>query len=414
MSLTDFFPSISDSLADPFHGDPVQTKRTKAYCVVEVAGVNVTSALEPFLISVHIVDGANEYQCEIELDDRDGRLPIPALNSPLSVSLGWTAESVIKVWTGLIQDVEHGFGRRQGGRRMWIKGNGGNFMGGVKSQAQDSHGDGAPPGQQEGPGVSLNSVLSSVAGASGLKAVVHGELGSITRDHWSQNNESGMHFVQRLANELGATFRLRGGDSLEFTKPGEIPSGGNAGTVICKWGVNLIGYRVRPMAARPSWGGSNQQFFDTKAGQWMSVAKQFGLPNPWALASSVFRLPNPAPNAGVADQHNGGAANQISFGGDGTIIINGEPRAQMSSVAQIVGVRPGVDGEYLVKNAHHVYSRQGYTTRLHVGPNASGVGAGSISAGYIGVPSPGLGGVAPATPSAPGPGNVTIGPITIK
>jgi hypothetical protein len=82
-------------------------------------------------------------------------------------------------------------------------------------------------------------------------------------------------------------------------------------------------------------------------------------------------------------------------------IINGEPTARWQTPAQIVGVRPGVDGTYNIHNAHHVWSRQGYITQLHVGPNMN-TGAGSISSGYLGLPSPGLGGAPPVNvPSIP-------------
>jgi hypothetical protein len=56
--------------------------------------------------------------------------------------------------------------------------------------------------------------------------------------------------------------------------------------------------------------------------------------------------------------------------------------ARWQTVAQIVGVRPGVDGRYFIHNAHHVWSRQGYITQLHVGPQMD-QGAGSIVSGYV-------------------------------
>jgi hypothetical protein len=42
------------SLTDPFIGDAVQTNRLEAACRIVVAGLDVTSKVEPFLISVHV------------------------------------------------------------------------------------------------------------------------------------------------------------------------------------------------------------------------------------------------------------------------------------------------------------------------------------------------------------------------
>ena len=135
---------------DPFIGTVEQTHRHKAYCKVIVAGIDITASIEPFLISVRIVDGDN-FQCEIELDDRDAKLPIPPLLSSVHVLLGWQSENMVKMFDGKIQDLEHGFGRKQGGRRMWVHAYGTDFLGThVKTPMQDNMGDGAEPGQQEG------------------------------------------------------------------------------------------------------------------------------------------------------------------------------------------------------------------------------------------------------------------------
>jgi hypothetical protein len=43
---------------------------------------------------------------------------------------------------------------------------------------------------------------------------------------------------------------------------------------------------------------------------------------------------------------------------------------------EVIGARPGVDGTYNIIEAEHLYSRQGYTTRLEVNrPHFSGDGA---------------------------------------
>ena len=59
--------------------------------------------IDPHLISVRIQDG-NQYKCEIEVDDRDGRLPLPPLQANVEVRLGWERERMFKMFAGMIID----------------------------------------------------------------------------------------------------------------------------------------------------------------------------------------------------------------------------------------------------------------------------------------------------------------------
>jgi hypothetical protein len=123
-----------------FIGTQKQTRRYRAFVQITVDGVPVTDRLDPFLISVHVFDGA-PFTAEIELDDRDGRLPIPPLAAPLHIEMGWAAENMSKVFTGYIKEVEHGFGRQAGGRRMWVHGISYNAAGVAKQPEQMSEGE---------------------------------------------------------------------------------------------------------------------------------------------------------------------------------------------------------------------------------------------------------------------------------
>ena len=64
--------------------------------------------------------------------------------------------------------------------------------------------------------------------------------------------------------------------------------------------------------------------------------------------------------------------------GAGRIVINGEPAAKWNSFVILEGVRPGVDGAYLIQVAEHIYSRQGYVTWLDVTPFAKAPAASNV------------------------------------
>jgi hypothetical protein len=385
MSMIDF-----DDIAQHFSTGPeaTQTKRSRAFVQIMVAGKDVTSKLNPYLMSVMVRD-SSALEVDIELDDRDARLDIPPFNSTLQVSMGWTSESMWRVFTGNVVDVEHRFGRKQGGRRMHVHGLGADPSTAVKNPQQGHVGDGAGPGQSQGKQVMFSDAAKQFAGNIGLTASVGATYLSLGRDYWSINNESVMQWFSRHADELGAKWRIEGTNVVfnhvnDFDKP----------LITARWGDNLLTWVIRPYVARSSWSGGIQRYFEDRTGKWLDVVKKFGLSIPWSGAKSTFALPVPAPNAQIAGQQNIGSADKAYWGsGDGRLIINGEPKAAWNGQVRVIGARPGVDGLYRIFSANHSWSRQGFVTTLEVFPEA---GAGVTTQDSIGAQ-----GYGPPAPTAP-------------
>ena len=135
-----------------------------------VHGQDISTRLHPYLISVQTIDNleGGMDECHIELDDRNAELQIPPDGAELQVCLGWAGEGprlfdsgrgsagfknipknllqmtpeqvkqeakfggpgLVIVFDGWVVKVESGFGRRGGGRRMWIDGEGDNSKAG--------------------------------------------------------------------------------------------------------------------------------------------------------------------------------------------------------------------------------------------------------------------------------------------
>jgi phage protein D len=350
-----------------------ETLRRKAYCVINVAGIDVTNRLDPHLISVVVILRADMYdEAHIEIDDRDGRLPIPPLYAPVEIALGWEHEGARIIFTGTISDIASSFGRKQGGRRLWVEATSVNPNSGVKEPAQFHLGEGAPPGQQEGQKIPFAQAANEIFGQAGLSVRMSPRGMGVARDYWYAMNESPMHWGLRLARELGMHFRIVGNEAI-FTDMDE-----SFGTLTAKWGEGLISWHIYPFAARGQWGESNTQVYDFAQATWQIIGKAFGgRQAPWSFAEALKTLPHPAPNASVADQDNEGQGeNSDSKRGSGHLVINGEPLAKPSMTVEVIGARPGVDGTYNIVEAEHDYSRRGYTTRLEVNqPHFSGDGA---------------------------------------
>jgi hypothetical protein len=323
------------------------------------------------------------------------------------VELGWVTEKLIRVFDGTISDhAESAFGRKQGGRRMFIKAAGANWMSDIKTPFQDHLGQGPDPGKQQGSQQhSAFDWLKQVAGNGGGTALIDPKFANVLRDHWQQANASPVQVWQQLAHELGGVFRIDSGNRFVMAAPGRAPSleAGEATTsVVAKWGDNIISWRIQLDEARSTWAGSNQQFYDTAKALWNKVAGQgTGV---GGGGGGVKALPAPAPNAAVADQQNAGAM-QGNTPTTGVIVINGEPLAQWEGTILIIGARPGVDGLYNIKEVEHFYSRQGYISTLKIyrggGDDTSSGDSTAPAADAPAAPAADAP-AAPAAPAAPG------------
>jgi uncharacterized protein len=362
-----------------------QASRRKAICQVLVDGVDVTARLNPHLISVTVVDkiGDSTDTCALELDDRDASLEIPGYTTTLAdgtvtatkieVWLGWHSEGLYQLFEGTTHQIESGFGRKHGGRRLWIDAFGTALDGKGRTLMNMHWGEGAPPGQAIGDMVSLKTVLEAAGKQAGYEVHVGAEMGDVKRDYWAMTGESFHHFGARMAKELGGTFKISGGKVSMTSALGFTNAAGDVmAEVTAEWGKNLISWRIKPYVARAQAKAANTTFFDLQKSVCGQVSKAIGAAP--SRVEAVAGLPAPAPNKAVGSQVNEGlAAISAQGAGTGWVQINGEPQARAGTYITIIGARPGVDGRYLIEESEHVYSRAGgYLTRCKLTyPNPS-------------------------------------------
>ena len=388
-----------------------QGPRRHAVCKIIVHGMqDVTERLNPYLISVQVIDSVEggHSEAHIELDDRYCELIIPPDDVPLTVMMGWagegprvidfgrgknsmqdnpeiTAELIQKemqwggpglevVFAGWVSEVESGFGRKGGGRRLWISGTGGNTKGKAKEQQEVTVGEGKEDDSaQAGQGQhGLEEIGKKVFGKAGLTLKLSPGMQNIKRDFWQAKNESAQMFGQRLAQELGGVFSINNGIATLVGKgEGVNADGVKMFGIDAVWGVNLIGWRIKPFSGRPQYGSGSARFFDFAKANWEKATGDVGGGGgggPFGGAKAVAHTVGSVIGKVEGGQNTEGMSQDSQAKrGTGWVLLNGEPRAHAHCNVTIVNARPGVDGTYYVSEAEHNYTRGvGYTTRCNV------------------------------------------------
>ena len=343
--------------------------RTRALCRIVVDGEDVTKAFDPHLISVQVTttsDATQADRAQIELDDRDGQLAIPPGRGPgRSVARLDQRKPGRGFHRANGRDQNSGFfaARRQG-RRLWIVAKGIDAGGLGRAHFRQSWGDG-----QGEEGVSLEDVLKKSAEmAGGIQMKVSPTMRDIKRKYWAQD-ESFHHLGMRLAREVGGLVKVTGPTAtFGYMTDGLNADGEEMGTVEAVWGENMIGWRIKPFVARPQAQTAAATHFDRAGGAWGEIEKAIGGDLPFGRSAAIAGLPGPQRlNKQTADQWTVGLTEaSILKRGMGFVMLNGEPAAVPYGRVSVKGARAGVDGLYSIEEVEHLYSRNGFLTRLNV------------------------------------------------
>ena len=308
-----------------------------------------------------------------------------------------------ELFNGWVSSVKSGFGRRGGGRRLWIEATSGDVKGLSKETQTQTYGEGkksddpasadgaggspgagplgigfpmpSPSQTQEfgkpgGPQILLQTVMEDIFKKAGIRFKASPQMAKIARDFWNIQNQSPQAFASAIARSLGGVFKIENGIAAIVGRfEGVNAEGNEMPTVDAVWGINLIGWRIKPYAGRPQYGGAAARVFDLHKAEWSIISKAISGDNSFfSGAKAIANLIMPVANADEARQSNDGTGiNSQSRRGTGWVLLNGEPFARAGGWVIIAEARPGVDGKYLITEAEHNYQRGvGYTTRCNV------------------------------------------------
>ncbi|PBI79735.1 hypothetical protein A9993_08280 [Rahnella victoriana] len=170
------------------------------------AGNDITQDISARLLSLTLTDnrGFEADQLDIELDDSDGQVIMPARGAVLSLFLGWQGAMLLGKGEFTVDEVEH----RGAPDTLTIRARSADFRGTLNSRREMSYHD-----------TTLGQVVEQIAVRNKLTASVATQLTAISIPHIDQSQESDAKFLTRLATRNGADVSVKAGKLL-FLKAG--------------------------------------------------------------------------------------------------------------------------------------------------------------------------------------------------
>lgn len=328
---------------------------------VTVAGQDISKALKPLLISLSVSDkaGTSSDTASLEIDDKDGQVIMPSHGDPVLIMLGWADRGVGLVFTGKVDKVSAKGSRS--GRTISISANG-----------MDTRGKAKQPQRRYFDDTTIEAALKSAGETAGISVRVDPAFASIKRAYLALEDESFVAFGERLARQLGGTFKVVGDKAiLAKRNSGKNPAGQPLPTVTAVWGVNLHDYDITPIVGRPVEKEATTRFYDSHVGAWKNKTAQTGTDGGQTTRPSVF---SEADEDIAADRATADAEESDRRSGSGSVTIEGNIDAQPEGLCIVVGCRAGIDGTYRIDSVDHSYSRSGFITTLQLRQPKGGAG----------------------------------------
>lgn len=332
--------------------------RRKALFDVAIDGQSIAARLSPVLTSITVEDQAGTHSdtASIDLNDAGGLIAFPKAGAPITVALGWEGAGLREVFAGTVDEVRSA-GGRSSGLTLSISAKGFDSTGKAK-QGQERHFDEK----------SVKDIISSAASDAGLSVEVDPQIASIVIPYIDMRGESLLHFGQRLARMVGASFRVQGKRAVMARRASDYTP-----TIRAVYGENLHGWDITPVVGRAKFKKAKARYYDKAEGKVKEVETEIDTSG---LTDAEFYRRELAADKGEAERAvKADAAVSQERAGIGSVTIEGAPDAIPDGLCQIVGARPGIDGSYRIKGVSHSYTRGGgFVTRLELAQPQGGAG----------------------------------------
>ncbi|MHA6894774.1 phage late control D family protein [Ralstonia pseudosolanacearum] len=219
---------------------------------LKVGDKDITGRFQGRLIGLTLTDnpGFEADQLDIELDDSDGLLELPAKGVRLSLSIGWADTGVVDKGTFKVDELEH----TGPPDRLTIRARSAELDGGLTTRRDNSY-----------VGKTVGAIVQSIATRNKLKSMVSKKLAGRIIAHVDQTGESDANFLTRLARDFDAIATVKNG-TLLFIPAGEPTSG--SGLALPKVTITRDAGDTHTflVADRENYNGVKAYYQDTRAG----------------------------------------------------------------------------------------------------------------------------------------------------
>lgn len=333
---------------------------------VYVAGTDVSTRWASRLDWLECSDYAGEVAdtCSIGLDDKEGQLVLPAKGATIQIALGPKDGGAEIVFDGIVDDVRSE-GARGEGMMLIVDGKTADTRGKQKTKRNKAHDD-----------KTIGDVMKDAAQWAGVDLSVASRIAGLKRKYIAQDYESFLHFVQRLAREVGGTFKMIGGvrGVVLDRNSGKTVGGGSIADVVAlrdkanPKNSNLISWKISPLLTRPRFTEIRARYYDRDKAKYIEkkIEVEGAASDPQAKADNLSTY------TGAGDEDTdqvatGSAMESTREKGAGEVRIDGNAAARAEGTLKVIGARPGVDGDYIMDLVtHDLDAAKGWVTTIKV------------------------------------------------
>jgi phage protein D len=324
-------------------------------------GDDITRVIEDRVLCIRTVDkpGLEADECEIELDDRDGRIQFPPKGATLKISLGWSGKGLSFLGEYAVDEIA----LKGPPASVVIRGKPANMRASAKTHRYGSWEN-----------VKLADIVGDIARRNKWAAACSVDVQVPRAD---QFGESDLHFVTRLARQHGATATVKAGKLIVAGRGAGRSASGKPLPGITLTPDTLLDYEIT-FPDRASFVAVRTKVHDAKSGKKIDLT----IPNPDAPpgASAVHteRHAFASPEAAKAAA-NARLQKLNHHTAKSTMTMTGRADFAAEKTVTLKGFKKEADGDFLIESVTHTFAGRSWETQVEL--NAGNKGKAKVGHG---------------------------------
>lgn len=317
-------------------------------------GDDITKVIEDRVLRIHTVDkpGLDADECEIELDDRDGKIEFPPKGATLKISLGWLGQGLAFLGEYTIDEIA----LKGPPASVIIRGRPSNMRASSKTHRYGSW-----------ESAKLADIVGDVARRNGWTPVCAID---VTVPRADQFGESDLHFITRLSRQHGATATVKAGKLIVAGRgAGKSVSGLPLPSITLTPNM-LLDYEIT-FADRASFAAVRSRVHDVKTGRKIDLV----IPNPDAPkgASAVHTERHAFASEAAAKAAADSRLQKLNHHtAKSSMLMQGRADFSAEKTVTLKGFKKEADGDFLIDSVTHDYAGRSWETRVELNAGNKG------------------------------------------